>query len=166
MSVIIRGDGLVTVWRGDPTYGNPCEGVFYMEPPYTYEQFERHARDRAKRWRDAMAAKGQTQTSKFDVKGPFAFLEVERRDLSPEHEGDDEFVLVAWFKSDKPEVLPMGEIEDRRLMAQRYGIEPPQPLRHGEMPARVTPLVADEMNEYRDPHGLTEAGLAEGGNDV
>lgn len=165
MSVIIRGDGLVTVWRGDPTYGNPCEGVFYMEPPYTYEQFERHSKDRAKRWSDAMVAKGQRQTSKFDVKGPFQFLDVGRRDLSPEHEGDDEWVLVAWFKGG-PEVLPMGEVEDRRLMAQRYGMAPPEPLRRGEIAAKVSPTLADEMTEYRDPNGLTEAGLAEGIDDV
>ena len=152
---------LVTVYRGHPRYGSPMEGVFYMEPPYVYDQFETHSRQMAKRWLSGMPDSVH-QTSKFDVKGPFRFLDVGRRDLSPEHEGDDEWVLIAWFKDDKPEILPMGEIEDRRLMAQRYGYRPPAPLLRDEPAPKLTPIMADEMGEYRDPNGLTEAGLVEG----
>ncbi len=151
---------LVQVWSGDPTYGNAREGVFYMEPPYVYGQFKTHAHQMAKRWTGNMPDSVK-QTSKFKVEGPFRFLDVGRRDLSPEHEGDDEWVLIAWFKDDNPTFLPIGEIEDRRLLAQRYGLKPPEPLRYGEPVARVTPLVADEMDEYMDPNGLNEAGVLE-----
>ncbi len=151
---------LVQVWSGDPTYGNAREGVFYMEPPYNYDQFSTHSRQMAKRWVDGMLD-SMHQTSKFKIEGPFRFLDVGRRDMSPEHEGDDEWVLIAWFKNDKPELLPMGEVEDRRLLAQRYGIYPPEPLRYGDPVAKVTPLMADEMDEYMDPNGLNEAGVLE-----
>jgi hypothetical protein len=159
MGVTITGDGLVKVWDSNPTFGDPFEGVFYMEPPYSYEQFERHARDRAKRWIERMAGRGYGQHSRFKVQGPFQFLDVGRRDLTPEREGDDEWVLVAWFKRDRPEILPLGEIEDRRLMAQRYGITPPEPLRRSDPTPGVRALEASELGAYRDPHGLNEAGL-------
>ena len=150
---------LVQVWSGDPTYGDPREGVFYMEPPYNYDQFQTHSRQMAKQWVDGMPETAR-QTSKFKIEGPFQFLDVGRRDMSPEHEGDDEWVLIAWFKSE-PRWATMGEVEDNRLMALRYGLKPPEPLRYGEPAARATPLIADEMDEYRDPNGLNEGGVLE-----
>lgn len=156
---------LVQVWSGHPTYGSPKEGVFYMERPYTPKQWDTHVWDRAKRWNTAMRAKGMEQTTGFDIKGPFEFLDVGRRDLSPEHEGDDEWALIGWFKraDGKPEIVPMSEIEDRREMALRYGLTPAEPIR-GDVAPKLVPLMADEMSEYRDPNGLNEGGVLEESN--
>jgi len=153
---------LVQVWSGDPTYGSPKEGVFYMERPYTPEQWDEHVWNRAKRWNTALRAKGMIQTTGFDIKGPFAFLDVGRRDMSHEHEGDDEWVLIGWFKraDGKPGIVSMSEIEDRREMAKRYGLVPAEPIR-GEVAPKPVLLVADEMGEYNDPNHLNEAGIAE-----
>ncbi len=152
---------LVAVWHSDPTWGDPFEGVFWMESGYSNAQLAVHAENRAKRWFDWRESQGNIATTRPALHGPLHFEHTARHDLSEDHRGDDEFVFVAWFKKDKPDVLTVGEVEDRRLMAQRYGVFPPAPLRRLDPLSGVRHVVADEFGNYIDPWGLTEAGLKE-----
>jgi hypothetical protein len=151
---------VVAVWHSDPEYGDPYEGVFYMKPPYTREQFAQMAYQMGVRWTKSKADGGLVMTAKPKVIGPLPYEDTRRHDLSENHREDDEFVLVGWFKRDKPLLLTTDEIERRRELALRYGYTPNVPVLTGssDPTSGLAATVADEMGEYRDPAGLDEQG--------
>ena len=160
MPVEIKSDGLVAVWHSDPTHGDPYEGVFHMKPPYTTEQVMTQWQQKGRPWAQAKDKAGLVITTKPRLLGPFVFTHAQRHDLGEDHREDDEYVIVAWFKRDRPLVMTTDEIEQRRVLAMRYGHEPMLPVK-GKDPvlAGVRSNVADEYGEYRDPDGRDEQGM-------
>lgn len=163
MPITVKGDGLVAIWHSHPKWGDPKEGVFYMEPPYTVDQLEREKAKRGVQWLNYLTGRGFIPTTRPEFKGPFGFEDVGRHDFGENRRGDDEYVIVCWFKRDKPEVLPVDEIDTRRQLAMRYGDVPPEPVRYMDTPKPgVNRPWADEFGTYRDPNGLNEAGVPDG----
>jgi hypothetical protein len=155
---------LVAVWHSDPKYGDPYEGVFYMKPPYTSDQFAQQAYQKGQAWVKLKATAGLVMTTKPRVSGPHRFGDVDRHDLDETHREDDEYVIVGWFKRNKPLLLSTDEIERRRELALRYGYSPNAPVLTGRSDptsGAAAAVVADEMGEYRDPTGRDEAGHRE-----
>lgn len=153
---------LVAVWSSDPTYGDPYEGVFYMKPPYHSDQLLANAENRTGRWVKKMALGGMKLTTRPDLRGPFKFGSTERRDMSEDRREDDEWVIVAWYKREKPIEITTEEYDRRRQLALRYGMTPRDPaITHREnlQPLGVvaTPK-ADEMGTYIDPSGRDASG--------
>ena len=158
-----KGDGLVSIWHSDPRWGDPKEGTFYMEPPYSEEMCDRACEDRGRLWLRMMVEEQRYPTTRLQFRGPLDYTHQDRHDLSPERGGMDEYVVTAWFKRDKPEVLTVDEIEARREMIQRFGLNPPEPVRYMNDPVPGVSLpMADEFGAYADPHGLNEAGVSNG----
>lgn len=156
----VIGDGLVAVWHSDPTYGDPKEGVFYLEPPYTDTQREQVTRLKTQTWMDRMSERAKL-TTKIVCRGPLNFNHPDRHDMGTERAGMDEYVLAAWWRPFQPEILPTDEIDRRRQLAERYGIQPSEPIRwdKGEPDAGVALPFADEYGPYVDPEGRDEAGV-------
>ena len=154
---------VVAVHSSDPTYGDPYEGVFYMKPPFERVDVERHAEQSGRRWVKQMATQGLVMTATPALRGPFDFMHTERRSMDDGRADEQEFVLLGWFKRDRPLILPMDEIARRRELALRYGLRPDVPVvtHHGEPAPKRGTVLADEMAEYHDPSGLNEAGLKE-----
>ena len=160
MPITIKGDGLVAVWHSHPKWGDPMEGVFYMERPYTPAMRDLAFENRGVMWLKSQSARGFRPTTRPQFVGPFDFEHKGRHDLSENRRGHDEFVIIAWFKREKPEVLPVDEIDMRRQLAQRYGLTPPEPVRYMDTPTPGVSLPwVDEFGPYRDPNGLNEAGV-------
>lgn len=148
----------VAVWSSDPKFGDPYEGVFYMKPPYGPDALRDEWQERGRQWGKMKHAAGLNMTTKPRLVGPIKFEDNRRHDLSETRREDDEWVLVAWFKRDMPLILSTEEVERRRVLAERYGHSPRLPHRGDLQPAGVQSTIADEMAEYRDPHGRDEAG--------
>lgn len=156
---------LVSVWHSDPKWGDPFEGVFYMEPPYTREQLSLHAETKGRDWSKSMAGRGFVMTAPPRLVGPHGFRDPDRHDLSEDRRGHDEYVFIAWYRRDRPQLLTMNQAEERHLLARRYGIMPSLPARGNDPPARIreaATVLADEMSAYRDPGGRDEAGMTAG----
>jgi len=158
--VEIKGDGLVAVWHSDPRWGDPYEGVFHMKPPYTTEDVKQQWQQKGRPWAKGKAKAGLVMTTKPRLLGPFTFVHTQRHDLGEDHREDDEYVIVAWFKRDKPLILSSDEVEKRHTMAQRYGLAPHLPTK-GRDPVLtgVRSNVADEYGPYSDPDGRDEQGM-------
>ena len=160
MPVEIKGDGLVAVWHSDPRFGDPYEGVFHMQPPYTTEDVKLQWQQKGRAWAKGKADGGLVMTTKPRLLGPFVFGHTQRHDLGEDHRGEDEYVIVAWFKRDRPIIINSDEVEYRRSLAQRYGITPQLPTK-GRDPvlAGVRSNMADEYGPYIDPDGRDEQGM-------
>ena len=160
MSVEIKGDGLVAVWHSDPRWGDPYEGVFHMKPPYTTEQVKQQWQQKGRPWAKAKAESGFVMTTKPRLLGPFVFGHVQRHDLGEDHRDEDEYVIVVWFKRERPVLLATDAIEQRRVLAQRYGHAPALPTK-GRDPvlSGARSNMADEFDPYSDPDGRDEQGM-------
>ena len=162
----IIGDGKVEVWHSNPEFGDPYEGVFHMEPPYTDETLDRKSRESVTRWIDTQSKNGLTLTTKVQVRGTLIYTHPERHDLSEEHKGDDEFVCVAWFKRERPIILTSDEVAMRRELAIHHGFAPIEPSHWTQDPTvGYAAPIADEMDEYTDPSGRDAQGLIEEDHD-
>lgn len=143
---------LVAVHSSDPKYGDPYEGVFFMQPPYDRADVRQHADQSGRRWVKKMAGGGLVMTEAPKLRGPFPFTHTERHDMTETHYDEDEYVIVGWFKRDRPLILSMEEIEHRRELALRYGYSPEAPMLtgRGDLTPKRGKTVADEMDEYRE----------------
>ncbi len=153
--------GPVEVWHSDPKFGDPKEGVFYLDSP-TPAQLDKARRDKQHIWLETMESGGYFCTTPIKLFGPFDFYHPDRHDLSPgEKAGQLEYVLSAWFRKDRPETISTDEADMRRQLALRYGKVPPEPVRwdKGEPTPGVAKTVTDEFAPYIDPHDHDEQGL-------
>src|SRR3990167_10866372 len=104
MPVTIKGDGLVAVWHSDPRWGDPMEGVFFMQRPYSPAMRDLAFERKGVQWLRSQEGRGLHPTTAPQFRGPYAFEHALRHDLSENRRGDDEYVIMAWFKKDRPDV--------------------------------------------------------------
>jgi hypothetical protein len=155
------GDGLVEVWHSDPQYGDPKEGIFFLDAEATPQQVDKVRREKHHIWVDRMEQGGYHATTQVQYLGPYTFRDPKRHDLSPEKSYLLEYILTAYFKRDRPETITTDEADRRRQLAAKYGLPARDPVRwdKGEPTPGITPTQASEHTSYVDPNNRDEQGL-------
>ena len=124
----IPGELSVAVYDSHPVLGEQYEFAFYMQPPYTPEAVSAKRDAMAKKWIEVHSKHRRTLRSKILTLGPFTFTDDERRTYDDHHLDDDEYVLRAWFKHDRPRILRASAVDQWMEARKKFGYEVNTPV--------------------------------------